>query len=480
VALILATVSPTAPRAKVFARTAGLSLVVGIALAWSLRVSSSAPLVAIELAQLAVVLIILLVLRVNTGGIDLFNPFVLVLFEFLLLYTLQAHLMTTGGEQFSKTFAPEMLAGRDLQVRAAVCASLALLSVTTGYFSGGLGRKTRSPDVGRVWGPRGARPENGDFRTRRGVVIVGGLALFATLIVTVGGPTSLVHNLYNRTTFFQGKNYFAYGPVVMFAGAAARLMSEEAWPPRRSTGLLLGLSFGLSFLTGAKANVAIEAILLAGIYHYSVRRLRAPMVAALCVVLVFSSVALDIYLRNALPRHVSIGQAVSEAGGPQRLVTTLFASDTFFGEQAMALAVTSFPSAHRYLGVDAFTPVLLAPVPRSVYAGKPLPTAAIFTQQFAPSFYDAGSTVPATAFGEMYIAFGYVGIILGGLALGYVLRRVYDARYRSTRHLFVCVATSALVLHYLRGEFFGVVIPGLIVGVPGLWALDQSKPRRER
>lgn len=421
------------------------------------------------LLQVLVAAIGLGVLRVRSGRLDPLNPAVLVIGMFPLLYSWPAYLVLKSQDPFSTKFSPTL--GNDLALQQSsillATAGLVLFIVAYVLCQGG--------DSGLQAGARSSTAASPGIGFRGNVVMALGLLLTVALVVSVGGLGNLLANLYNRTQFFEGRNYLALGPVVCFSGALGRAVAQGTFPLPTRTKALLTAAIALTLLTGSKANLAIEFLSLLSVLHYRQRRLAAPVVALALLSLVMSLTAYNLYFRDALPRGLPLSQVVSERGGPVAAIGEGFVGNTLFGHQALSLAITYFPGDQR-LGMSAYTPLLVAPVPRALLPGKAEAPSGAFTRRFAPDFYAAGSTVPSTALGEMYMAFGALGLLFGCGLFGAVIGRVCRRSRQDARSLITLAVTSATVLHYLRGESYGVAVIYLLLLLPALWVAGPGQP----
>ena len=235
----------------------------------------------------------------------------------------------------------------------------------------------------------------------------------------------------------------------------------------------------LTFLTGSKANVALELGAVAIVFHYRVRRLVVPALLLFFVVSVLGLTMYNLYFRNALPRGVPLEQAIAESGGlagvPQE-----FAKNTFFGAQALGVAHNhfAFPSAESF--GETYAPLLTAAIPHSLFVNKPQAFAEQFTKSFAPQLAETGTTYPATGIGEFYVAGGVLGTLLGSLFIGALVGYVYSRRNDSTYGLARYALILPLVPHFMRGESYGIVVLGATLLVPTWFILRVSGVRRHR
>ena len=237
-----------------------------------------------------------------------------------------------------------------------------------------------------------------------------GLALFVALLVSVHGLANLVQNLDSRTTFFSKKNYLTIGPIIIASASVAWAIAENRWPlrPRIIATLVTGLV--LTLFIGAKTDLFIPIALMVAAVYYLWRRFRLISVALGLVAMVAVLSLYNIYFRSALPQHISLSSAVAQSGGWTQLITHDFVGDTFLSQQVLTIAVAEFGQSHPYLGTSGVKAIVVAPIPRGLFPNKPASPSAAFTRSFDPQFLASGSTIPPTAFGEMYIDFGIPGV----------------------------------------------------------------------
>ena len=104
---------------------------------------------------------------------------------------------------------------------------------------------------------------------------------------------------------------------------------------------------------------------------------------------------------------------------------------TFF---TMGLVIESFPDVVPFVGLDPFWIALTIPIPRSLWPDKPY---AAFLDYFEYITGTRGQAVPVT--GEHYMMAGWIGVILGGLALGLIYRRFWEFYRANPSNPFVVV-----------------------------------------
>jgi len=86
---------------------------------------------------------------------------------------------------------------------------------------------------------------------------------------------------------------------------------------------------------------------------------------------------------------------------------------------------------HTY-GSTVVLPLVLKVVPRGIFPGKPVNSAAYYMQKLRPDEFAAGYALPPTLFGDLFIGFGFLAPILGCFLLGAVVARL-DVAYTRAR-----------------------------------------------
>lgn len=112
------------------------------------------------------------------------------------------------------------------------------------------------------------------------------------------------------------------------------------------------------------------------------------------------------------------------------------------------------PATHGFLGGQSYYRLLFVPIPRALWPGKPPNTQKITAQWLDPGIW-VGQTTPVGITGDLYINFGFVGI-LGMLVFGYIFG-VMDRRNSLSNALFVSVS-FAMIFHLARGGFTNPII----------------------
>ncbi len=120
-----------------------------------------------------------------------------------------------------------------------------------------------------------------------------------------------------------------------------------------------------------------------------------------------------------------------------------------------------------------FTPIFLKPIPRVLMTAKPLGASALFTRQLVPEAYDSGLVTGLGAWGEWYLNFSWLGLILGMALTGAVCSAAYKMMRETTGFGRVLLYSSFLVVlfSWLRNDFNSATTYGLYYFIPAIIAL---------
>jgi oligosaccharide repeat unit polymerase len=154
--------------------------------------------------------------------------------------------------------------------------------------------------------------------------------------------------------------------------------------------------------------------------------------------------------------------------------------------QPFAMVVDAFPSRSNFLYGASFTFLLVQPIPRAIWPGKPAPP---IRRIIAAAFQDpevarAGIFYPNV--GEYYANFGLPGAIVGMFLFGVLARAIYEYLLRYPDNPWVIVFFS-MSLPYLvqivsRGYFVQIVVETVFILLPvvlGMWVIDRRSLERQ-
>jgi hypothetical protein len=143
--------------------------------------------------------------------------------------------------------------------------------------------------------------------------------------------------------------------------------------------------------------------------------------------------------------------------------------------------ISMTPAELPYQFGSTFTPVIFKPVPRVLMPSKPLGADALFTRQSSPNAYDSGLVTGLGAWGEWYLNFSWLGLILGMALTGALSSAAYKAMRATTEFGRILLYASFVVVLFtwLRSDFNAATSLGLYYFIPAIAALayvSQPEP----
>jgi oligosaccharide repeat unit polymerase len=153
--------------------------------------------------------------------------------------------------------------------------------------------------------------------------------------------------------------------------------------------------------------------------------------------------------------------------------------------QTSGAVITLVPEQYPYAGLEPIWSTLLFPVPSAIYPAKNSASYLFGFLDYLFGEYGAGAAM--MAYGEHYLAFGWLGIMTGGFLIGWFCRRLWNWFLANQNNPFVIVAYVLTVMYLYvvisRGYlpqvtmlFFFTVFPIFIV----LRLVRRRIPRRSR
>ncbi len=331
------------------------------------------------------------------------------------------------------------------------------------------------------------------FKSRRlplSFYVIGGVAT-AGLLLTIhlqGGFEEVLVAASDRTRASAGMNFIILlQNSYLSVGLAWALMLTNRQKPASPKSVLLFLIYFLASvaiiaLQGAKATIFVYILALALVWHYRVRRFSAWKLLffgiLLFVLLMIYHVIKQEYLVLGHFAFTAYGDTVVSA-----FLKFLFLQFTgnMMQLQTMAVLMDAMPKQMQFEYGQTLLMIFLIWIPSVWYPAKPLTAPGIFTMAFWPAAWlNEGTTLPPGFFGEMYMNFGWFGLLGGGLVAGFL----YGCSYRAVRARPDCDLTLgrhalfvSLLLHYFRGEVASVTVLFLTIYVPFWLTIKLSATR---
>lgn len=179
--------------------------------------------------------------------------------------------------------------------------------------------------------------------------------------------------------------------------------------------VLLGLLFTLfyGFSTGTRNVIGSYLITFLVTYFYasSASRWKVIFVSAIALAIIFVSTVYGLRFRNVGLRNYLNGIE----SGPEDTETTLFVDYNLY---VVSKLVAIFPETVDYIGWDGPIWLLVRPIPRVLWPGKPEGQNVAAENVFAIE----GTTISSTFIGESYMCAGLLGVTIAAMSLGMLAR----------------------------------------------------------
>jgi len=370
-----------------------------------------------------------------------------------------------------------------LSDRALSMTLLIVILAVLGFYAGfsGLGRR------GKGYGAKGElnRPV---MEGRRGRLIrlgilytAAGLSIFCIGLALIGGIDVLLSGLGDRLRLFEGLNYFfgALNLLLSFALLWWGYLLAQGQPRVIGFWLYALGSIFLVGLMGSKSTLFVFALAMAIMYHYAYRRITVPKILVGSAFLLVSLTFYALYVRE----YLAVGEFVTvDPQGALYDEASRAVGDEFGGNfiqlQVLTLLVERVPGELPLQFGKTFLSLFAMPIPRIFWENKPITAPGTLTLAFWPDLWlEQGTTIPPGLIGEVYMNFGVLGIfpcMFGfGRIFSWAQRRLREGN-SDARHWTLNALLSAMLLHYIRGEFVAPTVLLTMLGVPIAWGMRYA------
>ena len=197
----------------------------------------------------------------------------------------------------------------------------------------------------------------------------------------------------------------------------------------------------LPMSTLQRSQAVLGMITLLGIYAFDKRlagltqrrprptrpRLRKRQLVALAAL---GAIAVGVAVLGGQLRATALAK---QAGTSPPSGVAAFFKEELTPIQAVSEIQATLPALHSQHGRTVIAPLLTRYIPRSVFPSKPVNSDTYYMRQLHPAAYAAGYSLPVTVFGDGYLNFGFLGLILSAVFLGILTRWVDQPYLRGDR-----------------------------------------------
>jgi oligosaccharide repeat unit polymerase len=301
---------------------------------------------------------------------------------------------------------------------------------------------------------------------------------FAAILFVLGGFSGLLLGASDRTRAFAGLNgLFLLQNLLLSVSLAwfIRLTRDKKKSLFERICFWVYFSGGLLIcsLQGQKSTLFIIVLSLVIVRHYRVKRISFLKCALLGFVMFVSLMGYHLFKQQYL-----VTGNFSLINQDQGVFLSLFhfLMIQFTGNlmqlQTMTVLIDAMPQGLQWQNGKTLLMLVLILLPSVLFPNKPLTAAGIFTGAFWPNMWLLqGTTMPPGIFGEFYMNFGVLGVLVGGLLLGVIWGRLHGAviyNPKSDRALGIYALTVASMLHLFRGELASVALLMASIWLPFL------------
>ncbi len=295
-----------------------------------------------------------------------------------------------------------------------------------------------------------------------------GIAALVMVVKSAGGIIQYFIMLPSRGEIFEGKGYYyllAQWPNAGLLLVYTHLLSKGK--RSKSFWALFALAVLLSASQGGRAGILKIILSMIVISHYVVRRMnfkRLAPVLALAIIIILAGN----FLRLQSQRYDNAG-----------FWDRLYSRGDFDVVDTFMVTLKNVPDVVPYQLGMTYIAVLTGPIPRSVFPTKPYGAAGVYTSILFPEFWDAKNTFSPGILSELYMNFGSLGIIIGMMVYGALLRMIYE-KLSPWKGPTQNVLVYAMVTPFAFGaqwDFFTAVQTLLYTLVPVLVALRFCKQK---
>jgi hypothetical protein len=224
----------------------------------------------------------------------------------------------------------------------------------------------------------------------------------------------------------------------------------------------------------ARYVTVLYLMMLALAWHYKKGRIKVVQVVALFILVIGYLGVAGLYREWISPGNTleQTGELAELAGQQNKLVLRyVVANLEQLSNVTEVISIT--PSERPYQFGATFTPILFKPIPRALMPSKPLGASALFSRELFPEAYDSGLVTGLGAWGEWYLNFSWLGLVLGMALTGALTSFGYRAMRATDEFSRILLYSSLVVLlfSWLRNDFNSGVTYALYYFIPSFFAL---------
>ncbi|ALC82641.1 MULTISPECIES: O-antigen polymerase [Bacillus] len=404
------------------------------------------------------------------GEFDVFSPFIIPNFLFLVIYICKPIYVLVTGEIGVGTFNVHLLTDNELQVfdnaLLYIIIGVCIYNTTLFYL---LNIKTKNLLEINKKKLRTNFEKIVKIKWIRVIAIISVIFSFViimTLILKAGGLNNYLDNLALRNIYLRDAGYLLIlanlCKLTLFIYTVRIIFFRNSRIDITIWLVLLLSTITTLVLTGGRSSILYSILILIIIKHYFNKKIKSRNVLILSLFLFFFIIIVyRIVLRD------KFFASNNNLGFWDILHNSL--SDFpryFFGgydtvQFDALITLLSEKGTYDFLLGKTILAAIMSPIPRDLYPDKGYGAMTYFTEQFFPQFYYPNHVEINISFlGEMYLNFGLLGIIIGFFLLSVILGVLYRLLLTKGNGLIAIIyaITIIRIVSLLRGDLFNFYI----------------------
>lgn len=276
-----------------------------------------------------------------------------------------------------------------------------------------------------------------------------GLLGYFLFVSSSGGLGNIAQNIHRRT-LLRTTDY--YRLIFQFMQAACFIWFVFHRPASKNVVFVVFLAFNLFTLVSLGSGAPV-ILFLAFLFAINItfentkssiliqwRRYLLGAVAILMLVFVVLVGRLawrdaSVQARNSATAELSSRLVLERASyyldDTGQLISSSLGGANLASIESFSRIVNYVPEEINYLYGQTFAWTLIAPIPRAIWPDKPVATIGVYLRRLLENENSEAGGVPPSWMGELYLNFGFLGIIVGQLVLGFLSAKA--VKWFSTR-----------------------------------------------
>ena len=239
--------------------------------------------------------------------------------------------------------------------------------------------------------------------------------------------------------------------------------------------LMFLLIFFLLIFSNSKSPIFVLLVGVFILYYYRIKRIKFLKLLMLSIGAILFFNLWELVFRE----YLVVGEFVSVTEDASILLRLSdFMIGNFMQLQVTSIIIESYPYYYPYIYGSSIFMIFLIFIPRSIFPEKPLTAAGDFTVTIWPEAYaENGTTLPPGLFGELYMNFSWIGIVIGMFLIGLFYKKLwvhFKNDEKDSFYSFCFLIFQPLMLHLVRGELSSPLLLAFFFIVP-VYLMDKIK-----